>query len=186
MQQADYSELDPGSVAAWLGHGLPASVVKRLMAVPRFAGRVSGLIEARMGELPPQLEPTQAALLEMDRWALTGLALRAGAVWYGRLIAKMIDGASVRALVSEIGPQLRTTGLQRRDLAPDIQAEDLELLSQGLERQGMGCIKAWAMQQAPGIAMRLELRLPRRPMASDEHAQFGPAIIDALLWEIVG
>ena len=111
----DTSNLDPATVAAWLGHGLPPSILKRLMATTRFGPRVAALVESRMGELPTSMETAQIIALELDRLSMVGLALRVGAVWYGNQIARMIDGASVRALVGTIGPELRSIALLHRN-----------------------------------------------------------------------
>jgi hypothetical protein len=175
-------------VAACLGHGVPTSVVRRLMAMPRFSVRISELVDARMGDLPHELTAHQLLVLSLDRLALTGLLLRIGAIWFGRRIGSKIDGASVRSLVASIGPELRNLALTRRELAPesdglelDEGADEIEALGIGIEKQGVACMKAWCARQPKPVGMRMELRLSRKPAPNDLHMENGPAIVTALL-----
>lgn len=179
------SELDPASVAALLGNGIPSVLARRLMASSRFSARIGRMVDARLGDLPAVLDVAQSAALAMDKFGLAGLILRTGAVWYGRLIGRLIDGVSVRTLVAEIGPDLRSVALRHRDLAPDvIGADDVDGLVAGLERNGTACVKAWSQLQPASVALRLDLRLPRRPAPAEDHLQFGPTITERLLGEL--
>lgn len=180
----DATTLDPATVAAWLGHGLPPTLIKRLTSTQRFAPRVAELLEARLGDLPRAMEAAQVTALELDMLGMAGLALRAGAVWYGQQIARMIDGAAVRALVSVIGPDLRSLALLHRELSPETDPLDVDELASALERQGVACLRAWSQRQPKSIALRMELRLPQGLSPSDAHLYAGPVIVETLLWRI--
>jgi hypothetical protein len=179
--QPDVSGLDPAGVSALLGGGLPPSLVRRLLLAPRFGGRLAMLAENRLEKLPEKLSVAQRVSMDLDKWGLQGVYLRAGAIWHAKLIAGLISGPAVRALVGGIGPDLRNLALKYRTLAPSEESADISMIAGLIEPQGIACFKAWAMQQPESINQRLSLRLPRRPVPDDSHLKAAPDIIETLL-----
>lgn len=185
--EPDLTGLDPVSVAGWLGNGLPPRLVSRLLALPRFGSRLAGIVDNSIGAMPDQPSPAQAAAMALDGWALHGLALRIGAVWYAQFFARLIDGASVRALVAAIGPELRRIALSHRDLAPTPEAgdaPDIATMAEAMEGAGLACLRAWCLRQPRSVALRLELRLPPGQPDPETDEGPGPAIVETLLQEM--
>ena len=171
------------TLSEWIG-GVPAETVGRLLDSDRFGRRLRHLIEDRLEPLPGAPSISQAAVLAMDEPALDGLALRAGAVWHGRAMARAVDGQSVRAQVAAIGAELRALGLAQGWLrgppSTDAMPEDLAL---AVRRDGLACLHAWCREQPPAVGQRVALCLPPPlPLPSQDagHHAAGPRIVAAL------
>lgn len=184
--------LDPVRFADWLGHGVTPDLLCRVLAVPRLDSACRRLLDRRIGIVPEQLTSATATALTLDGLALLSLAQQAGAVWHGRAILQIIDGAEVRALVDAIGPGLRLAAIRHADLAGGIPATgsgidgplDPARLAGAIASDGAGCLAAWCAAQPLAVGVRLLLRLPPFPAAvGAAHHAYGPAIIGALLDE---
>ena len=176
----------PGAIASLLGAGIQAPLVDRMLAKPSTRKRLDVELNARLGTLPSDRTALQDHILLLDPPKLVTLALQAGAVWHASFIARVYDGASVRALAERIGPEFREAAIA--DLAsnpalatlphPDL---DLEKLPAAIARDGAACLVAWCECQPRPIGWRilLKLRISSKPTA--HHAQIGSAIVDRLL-----
>lgn len=186
--------LDPARVSEWLGHGITADLLGRMLAVPRLDAACQRVLERRLGPLPDAMSPAAAAALTMDGFALLGLAQRAGAVWHARAILRAIDRAAVRALLNVIGPSLRLVAIRHAGLAsPPVPAgtgEDADgppdpaRLADAIASDGLACLAAWCAAQPAAISRRLLLRLPCPVSAEAPRYPHAPAVIDALLAEL--
>lgn len=161
--------------------GLPAVVVEYFQNTERFAVRFHAAVRERLGP-PPAALPDQAAVLAMDASALDGLALRAGAAWHGRAMAQAVDGASVRALVGAIGPELHRVGLAHGARRPATGAAlpAPDRIVTALEEDGYACLLSWCLAQPASVGQEVALRLPPHPAPGDEHRASGPGIVAAL------
>lgn len=170
----------PGRLADWLGHGIDVDLVSRMMAVPRLQARCSLLIDRRLGVVQASAE--QALALSLDGLGVVGLMQQAGAVWHGRAIIRVIDGADVRSLVREIGPGLRMLAIRHAALAPpEIEPREAGALPAFIAEDGLRCVIAWCVAQPGPVGRRLLLRLPHVAEPDATHRAAGPAIVDALL-----
>lgn len=190
--------LDQVQLAAWLGHGMSADLLARMLALPRLEASCSRLLQARLGPWPdPPNDPAQpsfaarmALLRDVDGLALLWLVQRAGAVWHASSILKTIEGAAVRSLVNSIGATLRLIAIRHASLAPvhvggtaatDDEPSDRDGLALSIARDGLGCFSAWCDAQPVAVGQRLRLLLPVKEVAADPYRMHGPVIVDALL-----
>jgi YOP proteins translocation protein K (YscK) len=171
---------DPQRFAKSIGHGISDELVNHMLDNPRLKRRCMELVEARFGQAAPS--PVQAAMLALDRSGLKALALRAGAVWHGCSIVRLIDGAAIRELVAVIGPQLRLCAIRHFTLAPEVsETIPVSALPEAIAVAGRHCLSAWCSAQATAIARRMALRLPTDEPAQEPYLLFGPGIVDVLL-----
>ncbi len=172
----------PQRLAEWLGHGVDAELVARMMGVPRLQARCSALIDRRLG--PVQPSPTQARALSLDGLGVAGLVQQAGAVWHGRTVIRIIDGVEVRSLVAQLGPGLRMLAIRHAALAPqEVEPKPSRALPAVIADDGLRCVIAWCVAQPGPAGRRLLLRLPHVAEPDALHRANGPPIVDALLQE---
>lgn len=192
-------DLDPARLGAWLGHGMSANLLARMLAVPRLEAGCNRLLQERLGPWPdPGLNVVSTKRMtlvrQLDGLALLWLAQQAGAVWHARLILRAIDGVAVRDLVTVIGATLRLVAIRHAFLAPEegrktIEAEaqaedepaDPHRLAERIAQDGLGCFAAWCDAQPAAVGQRLLLRLPGPGIVPAPYRTHGPAILDALL-----
>ncbi len=176
---------DPQRLADWLGHGVDAALILRIASSPRLASRCVRLVEERLG--PVHGPADRHEVLSLDGLCLIGLAHQAGAIWHGRMIVRMIDGATVRRLLCVIGPGLRSFAMSHAGLVPaSVQPVAVETLPEAIARDGLACLVAWCDTQPAPLGQRLTLRLVTFAAPGDVHRAAGPAIIDALLQREAG
>ncbi len=181
MSDAATAWAHPRRLAEWLGHGLDVELVSRMTAVPRLQARCSRLIDRRLGEVV-QASATQAVALSLDGFGVIGLMQQAGAIWHGRSIIRVIDGADVRSLVGEIGPGLRMLAIRHAALAPlEVEPQAAGTLPAFIAEDGLRCVIAWCLAQPGAVGRRLLLRLPQVAEPDARHRASGPPIVDALL-----
>lgn len=171
----------PERTADLLGHGVSATLVEKLTGAPRLQGRLAALLVSRLGDLG-RLDDRQVSVLAMTPDALRELAVRAGAVWNAGAVARIIDGATRRALTARLGDDAYGLALSGRRLAPPDGPVDLTFaaIADAAPIEGAACLAAWCDIQPSPIAARLTLVGPKAaPMAG--HRTWGPAIIDWLL-----
>jgi YOP proteins translocation protein K (YscK) len=172
-------------VAALLGGGLPGELVETLIASPRFAARLRAAalhrLESSAGELSAS-EPTAVAALALTPDGLSGIVLRAGAIWHAAAIARIVEASSRRRLMASLGPDIYAIALEARSLAPAeaIAPPDMDDWFEAVMRHGAFCWSAWRTRQPPAVASRLAL-LGRNDLPERIHEAFGPAIVDWLL-----
>jgi len=203
MKTADSLDVDPARFACWLGHGVTADLIARMLAVPRLETRCGHLLRERLGPWPdasgappcPARASVRAAhVRDLDGLALLWLAQQAGAIWHARSILRVIDGVAVRALVSGIGATLRLVAIRHAALAPadadgttGVEAlpvdtlADPELLARRIAHDGIGCLAAWCDAQPPALGQRVLLGLPAPWLPTDAYRAYGPPILDVLL-----
>jgi hypothetical protein len=173
-------------IAALLQHGVSTALVGRLIHTERLQMRLAEFVSAQLGELDA-LDGIQASVLAMSADAMADLAMRAGAIWHARAIARIIDTPSRRALLALLGDDryriaLESLNLDSLDLAAlttDIDRTP-EAIAKSVETDGAACLAAWCEAQPPQIANRLALLKPAgSPTAI--HKASGPVIIAWLL-----
>lgn len=174
----------PARVAECLGHGVSEQLAERLLASDRLAGKLQAFLERKLGHMPI-LDAEQGHVLNLDNQGLAILSRQAGAVWHGDIIAGLVDGPSVRALVAAIGKDLWLLAVRGRALAQPALAQPAaaitpELIAAALPEIGLGCLIDWCDAQPSPIAGRLALRLPYSgPRPSSQTG--GAAIVSWLL-----
>jgi hypothetical protein len=172
------AEAPADRIAEALGCGIGAGLVERLMAEPRLRLR---LVDIAAGHLGPTgaLNQAQAAILGMARGALDALALRVGAAWHARLVARIIDAPTRRMLAARWGDDVIAFALHGLPFAPPDEPVDLapETMVALAPAEGAACLAAWCAVQPPPVASRIALL---RPAAACEpkHRSWGPAIVD--------
>ena len=176
---------NPAAMASLLGHGIPAGLVERMMAAPSSRTRLDGELRGRLGTLPDDVTAAQSHLLLLDPAGLVHLALRAGAIWHAGAIARVHDGATVRALVERIGPEFREVALA--DLAdhPRVAAAEpsgigLDGMPVAIARDGTACLIAWCEGQPRAIGWRVLMRLRMTGQPTSQHAELGPSIVERM------
>jgi hypothetical protein len=171
----------PGRLAAFLGHGISADLVDRLVRTPRLRAGLARLITSRLGALGP-LDPMQAKIMAMSEQEVTDLAAKAGAVWHAGRIAHIIDGAKRRVLIGLLGEEhykLALAAATERPVAaplPDIP----EIIAEAVANDGAACLATWCAHQPPALRARLDLMRPAA-LPGPAHVAAGPRIIARLL-----
>ena len=158
MTPQNTESLLPDRVAALLGHGTSGGLASRLLASRRLAARLDEVLQQRLGPLPA-LDAAQARALELDAQGWSLLQQRAGAVWHGNAIAMVVDGRELRALLAEIGEDLRGWALRGRPLAPVAGTVAVAEIAAAIPAAGAGCLAAWCAAQPDSVRARIELRL---------------------------
>lgn len=168
-------------IAALVGHGVSAALVGRMVRSARLEARLSSLVAARLGPLG-DVDAGGAAVLAMTADERLDLAGRAGAVWHGAAIARVIDTPSHQALVTGLGGDGYGAALAGRHLAQVTAFPDLspEAILRAVARDGIACFAAWCDTRSPALADRLRLVGPAAP-AEAVHRASGPAIVAWLL-----
>jgi hypothetical protein len=168
-------------LASVLGCGVSTSLVERLMQIPRMQKRMDELISTRLGDVG-ELTSGQARVLAMSPGHLAALSVRAGAVWHGGAIVRLIDRASRQSLLELLGEKNYGLALACLDLQPDGITLDLapEDIAKAVPVDGAACLAVWCDFQPRAVLRRLQLI---RPAAKPEarHAIWGPQIVDRLL-----
>jgi hypothetical protein len=164
-----------------LGCGVSAATMDRLAQLPRLQGRLIDLISARLGNVGV-LTLGQARALAMNPNELTDLSARAGAIWYGGAIARIIDKTSRQSLVALLGEAAYGLALACVDLRPPGITLDLtsENIAKAVPVDGAACLAAWCAAQSDAVSRRLQLTMPVATLGS-VHAAWGPKIIGRLL-----
>lgn len=176
----------PAAIASLLGHGVPPSLVERMLAAPSARERLDAELRDRLGALPPELTPTQAHVASLDQAGLLHLTLRAGSAWHAAEIARAYDGETVRALVERIGSEFRNAALAdllahpRAAAKTDAPGPALEGLPAAIARDGTACAVAWCEAQPRAVGWRILLRLRISGKPGPLHAELGPAIVERL------
>jgi hypothetical protein len=179
----------PGRLAAFLGHGVSADLVERLVQTPRLRAGLAGLITSRLGALGP-LDPMQAKIMAMSQQDVADLAAKAGAVWHAGSIAQIIDGAKRRVLVGLLGEEHYKLALAAATERPNERPTDRllaapladtpEAIAEAVVNDGAACLAAWCAHQPPALRGRLDLMRPPA-LPGPAHAAAGPQIIARLL-----
>jgi hypothetical protein len=167
-------------IAELLGHGVSQAFVDRLRGTPRLNARLAALIAEQLGEVG-NLTMEQRTALTLTQEAMAGLAAQAGAVWQAGAIARIIDGATRRALIGLLGEDTYRLALDGLPLAAaEMPNQSPEAIAGAAPGDGAACFTAWCDAQPPALAGRLALV---RPMAAvtPAHRASGPAVIDWLL-----
>jgi hypothetical protein len=168
-------------LASILGCGVSVATMERLAQMPRLQARLTELISARLGDVS-DLTPDQARALAMNPDELADLSARAGIIWYGGAIARIIDKASRQSLVALLGAAAYGLALACVDLQPPGIALDLtpENIAKAVPIDGAACLAAWCACQSHSVSRRLQLTIPAATSES-VHAVWGPKIIGRLL-----
>lgn len=170
----------PQRLADWLGHGVDAELVSRILGVPRLLRRTGRLIGDRLGS--PAGSAMQMRALSLDGFALLGLAQQAGLIWHARTIVRAIDGPDVRALIEMIGAGGRTFAIRHAALAPmDAPVVSVPALPEAIRANGARCLVAWSDAQQEPVGRRLVLRLSTCDEPSTLHRTDGLRIVETLL-----
>jgi hypothetical protein len=184
MMQPAEDWVNPYSFAQWVGSGISAGLVERMLANRRLKSRCADLVSRRLGPFSPS--QSQGAALSLDGPSLTKLAHHVGAIWHAASIVRLIDGAAVRKLIDRIGPELRLSAIRNIALAPPLPADDIasEALPTAIALAGQCCLAAWCDTQPTAVGVRIALRLAPHEPPQASHRAFGPAIVDVVLMRI--
>lgn len=168
-------------LAALLGHGVSSALIGRLVGSARLRTRLAGLISSRLGDLG-ELDRHQVSALAMTPDGLLDLSTRAGVVWNGAAIARIIDGASRRALLVALGEHRYSLALAGLGLAQPGATLDPspDGIVAAVAADGAACLAAWCEAQPATVAGRLRLIRPDGSPGT-AHAMSGPAIVAWLL-----
>jgi len=174
--------LDPGRVAASLALPVSAATRSRLLATPRLAPRLLGLIAAHDGLTPWQdelIDPAQRWLMRLDQAGLRHAGLAAGALWHARSVRAMIMARPRTQLVEALGEAIYGLAVAHVELAAEesVIAEPETLLA-AIERDGIRCLAAWSeVLPAPAVPW-FRLKLPEdAPPPEERHRIHGLLVI---------
>jgi hypothetical protein len=157
--------IDPARFAACFGDTVAPALSQQLRQNPRLQSRLSLLVQThyRLESWtdPRTLEAADRVIaLAMPR-ELAQLALRAGAIYWSAAIAGTVLAKAVTALQQQLGDEFVSYAIGQRDLAGPAQSlEPLDTLGTRIETDGWRCLAAWCDAAAPGIALRVRLKLP--------------------------
>jgi hypothetical protein len=168
-------------LAAVLGYGVSSAMIDRLAQIPRLQARMTELISARLGDVGDMTQD-QARVLAMSSDELAVLSARAGVIWYGGAIARIIDKASRQSLVALLGEETYAVALACIDLQPPgiTLGLTLENIAEAVPIDGAACLAAWCGSQRHSVSRRLQLTIPAATPDSI-HTTWGPTIIGRLL-----
>ena len=165
-------------VAMLIAPDLKAHVLSQLLAEPRFRTRILGLAAERLGRVSDAGHKA-GQVLAMTSEDLQALAWRAGAVWHGRAVARIIDGESRRRLADHMGLDTLRLALEGLAVVPVEERVDLSVAAiiDAMPAMGAACLAAWSVVQPLSVARRLDLIRPNAaPTAA--HLAWGPPLIE--------
>ncbi|WP_274425133.1 SctK family type III secretion system sorting platform protein [Chelativorans sp. YIM 93263] len=179
---------DPEHLARSFNHAVSPAGCKRLLQSERLHERLSELLNDHF-ELPAPSATPESDVDEADRRVastsrerLDEIVLRAGAVYWGNVLAGTILGRNAAALREVLNTELSTFAVANKDLAGPMQPlEPLETLRERIEADGWRCLAAWCEVVDPAISTRFRLKAPRSSPLQEAPAESfnetGPAII---------
>ena len=153
----------PERLADFLPAGLSRHLQQELLNCRRLRYRLSQRILAafcsEVCDVAPFSTPERQIALR-GRTAIARLARLAGASWHGGFLRTVIDGAALREVLERIGAEACDFALARLDqnapLCGEIALDDLR---QVVDRDGIGCLKAWSAAQPKGLRERISLMI---------------------------
>lgn len=151
----------PVHIAALFDGAIDEVAAGRLGRHPRFASRLSALLKRKFSlgdpERPSEAADRTIALMPEDR--LSGIARRAGAVYWAGAVAQEVRAERVAALKEAIGEDAYTAALAHRGEAVATEAPpDPQRLAELIEQDGRRCLSAWLAIQSDSVAARVRLR----------------------------
>ena len=177
--------IHPERLAEVLPARLPERLREELLGCRRLRFRLSQRILAATCS-----EACEAGLFDAPerRFALRGRdglarVLRlAGAAWHGGFLKTVIAGGRLREILERLGAEARDFALANLDLsAPFAREIAIAELQDSVDRDGLGCLKAWSAGQPRGFRERLALMLPAADwgdgVAEPRHRARGPGIL---------
>lgn len=174
--------LDPGRVAAALGLPLSDATRARLIATPRLAPRLLGLVARHEGLMPWQdelIDPQARWLMRLDQAGLRYAGLAAGALWHARSLRAMIMAKPRAQLLEALGEAVYGFAVAHVELAAEegVIAEP-EALLDAIGRDGTRCLAAWGEVLPAPAAPWFRLKLPEdAPPPEERHRVHGLVII---------
>lgn len=154
--------------AGWLSECFDGQIgfdaCERMLETPRLQARLSKLMAERhdltLKDLPrlPEQTDRQIALASGDE--LERLALRAGAIYWAKSLAAVIDGRQAGAIEAALGPELCALAVANRDISGPVRPlEPLDDLSGRIFADGLSCLESWLQEVSPQLAKRVRLKL---------------------------
>jgi hypothetical protein len=165
---------------------LGTELCERLKGAARLRARLSEMLIDHC-ELVPECDPflvddddRTIALASADR--LCELSERAGAIYWGRTITRVILAAHVKALQEQLGEPLCALALAHQDLSgPEQPLEPVETIGLRIKDDGWRCLAAWCASQPAAVNARVRLKLAAREAfdtaADVSFGECGPAIV---------
>ncbi|APF38713.1 hypothetical protein BOQ54_16440 [Chelatococcus daeguensis] len=153
----------PQRLAETLGGAMTPDLCAALQAEPRFAARLTALLDTA-GLVPPAGAALDCA--DVDRsiavrgpHELTAAALRAGALYWADAIANVVLAPDVEALRRSLDGDLIAFGLANRAAgAQGLRFDDLTGAAEVVARDGWYSFLAWVAQLPAAVAGRLMLK----------------------------
>lgn len=171
----------PARLAACFGGAIAPDLCAALQAEPRFAVRLTGVLED-VGLLPPAddalhcVEVDRAIVVQAPQ-ELMAAALRAGALYWADAIANVVLAPDVEQLRSSLDGALIAFGLANRAAGPQgLRFDDLSHAAEVVARDGWYSFLAWVAQLPAGVRARLVLKF--------EDGAIAPGPVPALFAEI--
>jgi hypothetical protein len=178
--------IQPSLLAPCFGDGFPVGLCERMLATPRLAGRLSGVILSHYDLLPAKGEEhfdlADRIVAIAPPQTLPEIARRAGAIYWSATIANTVLAREVNALQSHVGEALCSFAIRHRGLAgPEQTLAPFDTLSERITADGWRCFAAWCAAVDPAIGIRTRLKLPPQngldASLAASFAESGPAII---------
>ncbi len=190
MSTLNLDGLDPGRVAASLALPVSAATRGRLIATPRLAPRLLGLIAQHEGLVPWQdalIDPAARWLMRLDQAGLRYAGLAAGALWHARSLRNMIMAKPRTQLLEALGDAIYGFAVAHVELsAEETVVAEPEALLEAIGRDGLGCLAAWGEVLPEAAAPWFRLKLPAdAPLPEERHRVHGLVIIACIRDELL-
>lgn len=153
----------PRRLAETLGGAVTPELCTVLQAEPRFAERLTALLEAA-GLVPPagaalDCPDVDRSIVVRAPDELTAAALRAGALYWADAIANVVLAPDVEVLRGSLDGGLIAFGLANRAAGPQgMRFDDLTGAAEVVARDGWHSFLAWVAQLPAAVAARLMLK----------------------------
>ncbi len=164
--------LHPDRLAGLLPSVLPEGARRALLTCGRTRCRLSRRVVECFCPKPCRFEhfrQTDRRMVLEGPDCVKRVTRVAGAVWHSGFLRTIVMGPTLRQVLEAIGAEAHAFALSHLELGGRMETEvPLEELRSTLERDGIGCLKAWAAQQPEGLPERLALM--HAPAAWDDSA----------------
>lgn len=176
--------IHPDRVSEWLPH-LPADLAGELVANPRLQPRLSDIIVAHydLGACSWQSD-IDCAIAALSEQQFSRLIEAAGAIWHGRVFARLIGKSAIQNALSIIDERTFRLAVAKFSFAPaadDDQASTCDIpKKEAVESEGKLCLAAWLSVQPVPISKRVALKFSPTFVFGEptpKHNVYGPAIV---------
>ncbi len=169
---------------------VPPTVLKGLMADPRFAERLSLKIGQRYRLQPVSVyeDNPLAALLAKGREHVRRIVRLSGAIWYANNFRQVVMAKDRQKLDEILGEGVMTFALKHLSLAPSGMPQPLgDNVLLTLDRAGAACLAVWTRDWLPVYLARIHVMMPPElwpAQVTAEHVSRAPRIVSAAMAEV--